>query len=350
MQSKQTGTAIIGAGSVGIAVAYYLARHHGITDTVLIDQGQPMAFTSAQSGENYRDWWPHAPMVRFMSRSIELMEDIALTSGNRISMTRRGYILATRTPDISAEVQKIHAAFGGNTDIRVHEGASAPRYSAPISADWTLAPSGFDILSNQDLIRSLYPNYDPTLRHLIHVRRAGDISGQQLGQYMLDYLAGVGVRRITGMVRNIAQGYALEIDGKNGTELLLANRVVNAAGPFAGQIAQLLDVALPIHNVAQQKIAFPDVLGTIPRNMPFSIDLDGQTIDWTEDEREALCEAPETSWLTKPMTGAIHCRPDGGDHGTWIKLGWAFNSASAEPSWTPPLLENFPEIVLRGAA
>lgn len=350
MQSKETGTAIIGAGSVGIAVAYYLARHHGITDTVLIDQGQPMAFTSAQSGENYRDWWPHAPMVRFMSRSIGLMEDIARSSGNRIAMTRRGYILATRRSDISAEVQKIHAAFGGNADTRVHEGASAPAYAAPISADWTLAPDGFDILSNQALIRSLYPNYDPDLRHLIHVRRAGDISGQQLGQYMLDYLAGVGVRRMTGTVRNIAQGYVLEIEGKHGTEHLRANRVVNAAGPFAGQVAQMLGVALPIYNVAQQKIAFPDVLGTIPRNMPFSIDLDGQSIDWTEDEQEALSEAPETSWLTKPMTGAIHCRPDGGDHGKWIKLGWAFNAAVAEPSWTPPLLENFPEIVLRGAA
>lgn len=95
---------------------------------------------------------------------------------------------------------------------------------------------------------------------------------------------------------------------------------------------------------------FPDALGAIPRAMPFSIDLDGQSIDWTEDERAVLAEDPLTAWLTRPMTGAIHCRPDGGDQGQWIKLGWAFNTAEVEPTWTPPLLPNFPEIVLRGAA
>jgi len=50
------------------------------------------------------------------------------------------------------------------------------------------------------------------------------------------------------------------------------------------------------------------------------------------------------------MPGAIHCRPDGGDHGKWIKLGWAYNETPAEVSWEPQLDENFPEIVLRGAA
>lgn len=126
--------------------------------------------------------------------------------------------------------------------------------------------------------------------------------------------------------------------------------MVNAAGPFAGKIAAMLGVALPLVNVAQQKIAFPDVEGAIPRVMPFSIDLDGQSIDWTEEERELLREDPETAWLAGPMPGAIHCRPDGGDGGTWVKLGWAYNNAPTEASWTPPLSDNFPEIVLRGAA
>ncbi|MFD1810164.1 FAD-dependent oxidoreductase [Gemmobacter lanyuensis] len=90
MINFSTGTAIIGAGNLGIATAYYLMRNHGVTDVVLIDQGQPMGFTSAQSGENYRDWWPHPCMVRFMSRSLDLMEEIAGQTDNRIAMTRRG--------------------------------------------------------------------------------------------------------------------------------------------------------------------------------------------------------------------------------------------------------------------
>ncbi len=37
-----------------------------------------------------------APMVRVMRRSIDLMEDIARETGNRIAMTRRGSLLAAR--------------------------------------------------------------------------------------------------------------------------------------------------------------------------------------------------------------------------------------------------------------
>ena len=46
--------AVIGAGSVGIAVAYYLARNHGVRNMALIDSRDAMSLTSAQSGENYR--------------------------------------------------------------------------------------------------------------------------------------------------------------------------------------------------------------------------------------------------------------------------------------------------------
>jgi D-arginine dehydrogenase len=84
--------------------------------------------------------------------------------------------------------------------------------------------------------------------------------------------------------------------------------------------------------------------------MPFSIDLDGQTIDWTAQERELLEEDPATAWLARSMPGAIHCRPDGGDQGTWIKLGWAYNQKPSEPQDDLPTDPNFPDIVLRGAS
>ena len=91
MTEKSTHVAIIGTGIIGIATAYYLATRQGITDVLLIDAGPPMAFTSAQSGENYRNWWPHPSMVDFTNRSIDLLEDLARESGNRINMNRRGY-------------------------------------------------------------------------------------------------------------------------------------------------------------------------------------------------------------------------------------------------------------------
>ena len=60
------------------------------------------------------------------------------------------------------------------------------------------------------------------------------------------------------------------------------------------------------------------------------------------------------AWLTKPIPGVTHCRPDGGDAGSWVKLGWAYNSEVSEPQQdlaNEPLFNSqFPEIVLRGAA
>jgi glycine/D-amino acid oxidase-like deaminating enzyme len=111
----------------------------------------------------------------------------------------------------------------------------------------------------------------------------------------------------------------------------------------------MLNITLPIENVLQQKIAFEDREKVIPRDLPFSIDLDARRLDWSDDERELLAEDPHTAWLTKPIHGGIHCRPDGGDRGNWVKLGWAYNHASSEALWEPDFDPHFPEIVLRGA-
>ena len=59
-------------------------------------------------------------------------------------------------------------------------------------------------------------------------------------------------------------------------------------------------------------------------------------IDWTSQERELLEEDAATAWLARPMPGGIHCHPEGGDHGKWIKLGWAYNRNRSEPQQELP--------------
>lgn len=346
--------AVIGTGIVGIATAYYLAKNHGLSNILLIDKDQPMAFTSAQSGENYRNWWPHPAMVAFTNRSIDLFEVIARDSGNRINMNRRGYALVTRKTNIDAMVQQLHDGLGDSADnlLRYHTNANSASYQPPLKPDWEDAPVGVDILQNPELIQQTFPSYARDIQTVIHIRRGGDISGQQLGMYMLEYLKEQGAKRLMGSVAAIAQheGYQLTVDTSEGQVTVQADKVINAAGPFADEIAAMLSVELPVFNTFQQKIAFEDRQQAIPRRLPFSIDLDGQQIDWLDDERELLLENPEYRWLTEAMPGAIHCRPDGGDQGKWVKLGWAYNDKPATATWESPLDDNFPEIVLRGAA
>jgi D-arginine dehydrogenase len=354
VQSHDVEIAVVGAGIVGIATAYYLAVHHRRARLLILDEGQPMTLTSAQSGENYRNWWPHQIMTAFTEHSIGLMEGIARKTNNRLHMTRRGYLLCTREANSDSLIRQLYAGYGAAAErvICIHDGKGQTTYEPTASADWELAPSGVDVLRDGSLIRKHFPELDPSIATILHIRRAGDISGQQLGQYMLEEIRAVGGRFRQARVTRIekGRGFTLEIDARDGHETINTDIIVNAAGPFASHLASMIGETLPLVNVLQQKIALPDRLGAISRQMPFAVDLDGQTIAWTPEERKAIADDAGIAKFLHPMPGNIHCRSDGGERGQWIKLGWAYNATPSEPSRDPELDANFPEIVLRAAS
>ena len=346
---------VIGAGVAGIATAHYLALRPEIGKITIVDRGQPLAFTSAQSGENYRNWWPHPVMTAFTDFSISLMEEIDRASRGGIGMTRRGYALATCRSDIGDLVEALHdgyAAAAGDV-LRFHGPGDGDRYVPPISAHWRAAPDGVDILTNCELIRRTFPSYDPEVAAVIHVRRAGSVDSSRLGYRMLEVARGRGAEHVTGTVEAVAPitgGFEAEVATAEGPRRLAADLVFNAAGPFVADIGAMIGYGLPVHNVRQQKIAFEDRARAIPRDMPFSIDLDGQEIDWGDDDRALMLEDDAAAWLAGPMPGGIHCKPEGAERGSWVKLGWAYTTEPSAPLWEPELDDRFPEVVLHGAA
>lgn len=209
-----------------------------------------------------------------------------------------------------------------------------------------------DVLADPALIRRAFPDFAPDAATILHVRRAGSISGQQLGQFMLEKIRAAGGRLIRSEVTAIDAGnpFSLHLQTPEGPQELRADKIVNAAGPFAAKVQAMVGETLPISCVYQQKVSFEDTLGAIARTMPFTIDLDGQRVEWTDDERELLAGDPATSKLLEPMVGGIHCRPDGAESGKWVKLGWAFNDKATDPSADEPSDPHFPSIVLRAAS
>ena len=346
-------TVVIGAGTIGIAVAYYLVTRHGVRDIVLVDPRDPMSLTSAQSGENYRNWWPHPVMTAFTDHSIGLLEEIAAASGNRINMTRRGYALVSRRAEPQDLIDDLYTGYGAEAAhlIRVHAAGAAPTYR-PATGKWDEAPGGVDVLLDRSLIRTTFPGFAPDVAAVLHIRRAGSISGQQLGQFMLEAIRAAGgkVQRAKVVAIDGNAPFVLDLEQEGGSKKLRADRVINAAGPFFKDVAALLGESLPVSCVFQQKIAFEDRAGAIPRTMPFSIDLDGQKIAWTEEERAILEQEPEAAKLLAQMPGGIHCRPDGAEGGKWIKLGWAYNATPTDPHAEDPIDPQFPDTVLRGAS
>jgi len=343
--------AVIGAGSIGIAVAYFLVTRHQLSSVALIDARPPMSLTSASSGENYRNWWPHPLMTAFTNRSISLMEDLDGDTGGRLGMTRGGYALATRQARPEALIDALRYGYSAEPGhIRVHETAG-PTYHPPQSAPWRSAPDGVDVLLDPALIRRTFPSFAEDVCAVVHVRRAGSISVQQMGQAMLETLAASGVRLRRAEVRGIETGspFVLHLDDGQQHRQLRATCVVNAAGPFAAD-ACLLGETLPLRCVYQQKIAFPDQARVIPRGLPFSIDLDAQVLAWTPEERALLAADPTTRPLTEPMPGGVHCRPDGPSDGGWIRIGWACNRTPGDPHAAEPSPDGFPDLALRAAS
>ena len=349
----QQSALVIGAGVAGIATAHYLALRPEIGKITIVDRGRPMAFTSAQSGENYRNWWPHPVMTAFTDLSISFMEEIDRTTG--IGMSRRGYALATRRTDIGELVDALHDGYAdAATDaLRFHGPGDGDAYVPPDSADWRTAPDGVDIITDRDLIRRTFPSYDPEVAAVIHVRRAGSIDSSRLGQRMLAIARGRGAEHVTGTVEAVAQvagGFEVEVATAEGPRRLAVDVVFNAAGPFVADIGRMIGYDLPVCNVRQQKIAFEDRERAIPRDMPFSIDLDGQEIDWGDDDRALILEDDAAAWLAGPMPGGIHCKAEGAERGSWVKLGWAYTTDPTKPLWEPEVDDRFPEVVLHGAA
>jgi glycine/D-amino acid oxidase-like deaminating enzyme len=343
--------AVVGAGSVGIAVAYYLAKTHGVQRIALIDPRDPMSLTSAQSGENYRNWWPHPVMTAFTDFSITLMEQLDRDSGGRLNMTRGGYALVSRRERPEDLIEELYKGYG-DAPYRIRLRDTAGDYRAPLRAPWDQAPEGVDVLLDRTLIRKTFPEYADDVATVIHIRRAGSISAQQMGKFMLENLReqGVRVRRAEVVGISGVTPFTLELAGEQGGSKLRADRLVNAAGPFVQDIARMLGDEVPVQCVYQQKISFEDRGGAISRHMPFTIDLDGQQLAWSAEDRDLLASDPATRKLVEPMAGGIHCRPDGQVNGSWIKLGWAYNHTPTDPHAESPIDPHFPDIVLRAAS
>ena len=91
---------VCGAGIAGVAAAYHLAVEQRVGRVVIVDEREPLTLTSDKGTQGYRNWWPGPDdtMLRFVSRSIDLLEATARAHGNAFRMNRRGYLFATAEP------------------------------------------------------------------------------------------------------------------------------------------------------------------------------------------------------------------------------------------------------------
>jgi glycine/D-amino acid oxidase-like deaminating enzyme len=371
MTTSAAEVVICGAGIAGVAAAYHLAVRQGLRDIVLVEQGAPLSLTSDKSTECYRDWWPGPgdTMVKFMSRSIDLLEEIARESDNAIQLNRRGYLYATANPDQVATLRRAaeEAASLGAGPLRVHSSGQSAIGSLQGTADCILptasyvpaAPHGFegqpagsDLILDPALIREHFPYLAPDIVAVLHARRCGWFSAQQLGMYLLERAREHGVRLVRGRVAAIdtagGRVRAVQVEAADGLRTIATPRFVNAAGPLAPEVGRMLGVELPIFSERHIKIAFNEHLGVVPREAPMLIWTDDVVLPWSADERAALEEDPDTRWMLGALPPGVHCRPEGHAGGAVLLVLWNFHLDPVEPTFPVVAEDYYPELALRG--
>ncbi len=352
MTNSSPRIVICGAGIAGIAAAYHLAVEHGFVNVVIVEPGNPLSLTSDKSTEAYRNWWPgpDRAMTAFMNRSIDLIEGIARATDNRINLNRRGYVFATadaakvsflKTMAITAETR-------GGGPARFHETA-ASAYTPSPERGFDFPLTGADVITDTSLIRAHFPYLAPQTVAVVHARRAGWLSAQQLGMVMLEAVRERGVKILHGEVVEIGteggRVRSVQVAHQGERRLLDATHLVLATGPMQKKVAELIGVDLPIIAERHFKVSFPDTLGAVPRSAPMMIWLDEQHLPWSDEERALLTEDKEAEWLFGKFPAGVHGRPDGA---TATIILYNHHGEATDVVFPLPEPAHYAEIALRG--
>jgi glycine/D-amino acid oxidase-like deaminating enzyme len=354
MSHRTAEVVICGAGIAGVAAAYHLAVRRGVSDVIVVDERPPLSLTSDKSAECYRNWWPgpDGAMVAAMNRSIDLLEDLARESGNVFRMNRRGYLFATADPARVPELvraSEVAAALGAGP-ARLHARPGSDYRPAPPEG-FEAQPTGSDVITDRALIRRHFGWLADDTVALLHARRCGWFSGQQLGMYLLERARDKGARLLEGRVQAVETSggrvTAVQVGGPGGRHTVATPRFVVAAGPQLRAVGRLLGVELPVFCERHAKIAFDDALGAMPRDAPLTIWTDPVRLPWSDEERTELADSDQRHLLEEFPAG-VHGRPEGTGESRSVLLIWAYDLRPVEPTFPLQLDTIYPEIVIRG--
>src|SRR3954470_11102285 len=90
---------IVGAGIMGLSIAYNLAHHHGIRDITVVDRSYLCGGASGRNGGGVRAQWSSEANVRLMQESIRMCRDFADQMKINVWLRQGGYLFLVRTEE-----------------------------------------------------------------------------------------------------------------------------------------------------------------------------------------------------------------------------------------------------------
>ncbi|MFB6082045.1 MAG: NAD(P)/FAD-dependent oxidoreductase [Halanaeroarchaeum sp.] len=326
--------AIVGGGIVGLASAYYLARR-GASVTVF-EKGSLGNGSTERSAGGIRRQFSTPVNVELSKASIAVWDRFEETFGVDIGYRRSGYCFLARSPDVAdqfADTVAMQNAHDVPTrlldpeqarevvpELRTEQFRAAMYLELDGFADPHLALQGFS---------QALPGVDAELRTHTEVT---------------DVLREDG--RVTGVV---ADGERFE-----------AEYVVNAAGPWAREVAAMADVEMPAFPRRRQVLVVEPAI-PVPESVPLTIDLETGVYFRPEREGAALVgghfdesndpdqdpdrysESTDLDWSIDALELAADVADYFGEE-TGIKRGWA-GLYSVTPDHHPVIEETLPGFI-----
>jgi sarcosine oxidase, subunit beta len=279
---------VIGGGIVGVATAFWLSRA-GL-DTVVVEMRDGLStLTTPESIESFRAQFTEPAMSELAQESIGVFEnfaDVIGISGYDIDLHQQGYLFVTEDADM---IEEVEAAVETHHELGVTD-------SECLTGDE--ARARFPYLSDT-IVAGTFRQKDGWLS--THEATQGFAKGSD-AQFLLSTKA-------TDILQD-ARG----VCGVETSRGVISTRtVVNAAGPFAGQVGQMVGLDLPLKPVRRQKV-FLSQQPLVPQNAPLTIDIirdcywrpetGGAYIAWV-DPKEPVDEDPSEDLYTDKYFAAI---------------------------------------------
>jgi glycine/D-amino acid oxidase-like deaminating enzyme len=349
---------VIGAGIAGVSTAHRLTVHHGVRDVIVVDEREPMSLTSRVGTQAYRNWWPGPDdtMVRFMNRSIDLLDELAARTGNAFGMNRRGYVFLTADPariESFREQGRLLESLGAGS-LREHEGGET--YRASTGADGSRTGDGHpvegaDLVTSGAAVRAAFPFITPDVTAMLHARRCGWLDGAALGTRLIGEARHAGAR----LLRDCCIGFDVEAGRLRAVRLASGNRLecdacVLAPGPMLPAVARMLGLELPVFNELHAKLTLPDPERAVPPDTPLMVWCDPQRLEWTEAERRSLAAEPGAASLPGELPAGVHFRIRDREDSQTLLVIWTFHPPVEEPRFPPSFPAWMAETLARGVA
>ncbi|HEY1812304.1 MAG TPA: FAD-binding oxidoreductase [Kofleriaceae bacterium] len=219
--------AIVGGGVMGLAIAYYLARH-GVDDVVVLERGYLAEGASGRNGGGVRQQWATEINIRLMQDSVELCRRFAVDVGVNVWFRQGGYLFLARS---AKEVERLEK----NIAIQNRCGV-ATRMLDPLAAQ--------EIVPELDLTGIVGAAYNPTDGILFPWPFLWGYARQAAAHGVRIFVQ----TPVTGLTAEAGGGYTVATPRGN----VRARRVINATGAWSPKLAKLLGVDIPTYPIRHE--------------------------------------------------------------------------------------------------